>query len=175
MFNPKNDFFERLRLAVMPRIARIFNVYNEVCNADLYATHPTWNNQFVGRVDMGEEELEKELAKLNFERNPLAALKHIKGTDETEEGSFRWLGTNHDDYRDDFQLHVIIYDGSPENDAQTGETYVFAHWEYRWDVRPVKHYNGAEYAPEQGVKMVRDMFDAHGINYDDTSLKTNYA
>lgn len=172
MFNPTHDFFERLRRTLIPKLGAVVHLADEMTHSDLYVEGETHHSQFVGRVAMSEEEFEDILTGLNFVRNPLAAFKRRAGTREHEEGSFRWLGTNHADYRDDFQLHVILYDGSVVPNADTDETYVYAHWEYRWDVAPLKHYRAVEFQPQKGVAMMQTMLDAHDIPYDQTRPTT---
>lgn len=167
VFNPTNDFFEGLRRFLIPKLGALVSVWNDATGDDHYVSHPTWKNQFVGRVDMGEEDFEEVLETMGFRRNPLAALKHRIDTDEQEEGSFRKLGTDFPEEDDNFQLHVIIYDGKLPNNADTGETYIYAHWEYRWDTNPQKHYDGVDYQPEKGVRMMRDLLTRHGVSYDD--------
>lgn len=166
MFNPTNSTFEKVRRAVIPKLGALVNFYNETTGSDLYVNGYTTKDQFVGRVNMSEEEFEEVLEEMGFTRNPLAAFKTLVGTNYPEEGSFRWLGTEHEDYRNDFQLHVVIYDGKVVPDADVGETYVYAHWEYRWDTNPVKHYKSVDFQTEKGARMMKDMLDAHGIDYD---------
>lgn len=160
MFSPVNDFFEAVRLSLIPLLGALVNGYNELTGSDLYVTGATTNEQFVGRVDMSEEQFEQELQQMGFERNPLASLKRLRGTREYEEGSFRFYESD-----SDFQLHVIIYDGSVIPNASTGETYVYAHWEYRWDRAPLRHYRGERVDVKYGVDMMRAMLDHSSIEF----------
>lgn len=170
MFSPTNDTFEAIRRHGVPMLGALVHVYNEATDSDLYVEGKTTRSQFVGRVPMGEEAFEDELERMGFERNPLASFKRLVGTRLPEEGSFRWVGSQKapwtSDYDDDYQLHVIIYDGEVVPDAETGETYVYAHWEVRWDSDPVAHYFGEGLDIEQGVEMAQQFLDHYGIDYD---------
>ncbi|AGM11364.1 hypothetical protein M199_gp034 [Halogranum tailed virus 1] len=166
LLNSENDLLEWIRRTFIPPLGMLVSAYNESTGSKLYVQGPTTDNQFVGRVKMGEEDFEAELEEMGFERNPLASLKHLIGTREKEEGSFRWLAPEDSEYRKDYQLHVILYDGSVIPDAETGETYVYAHWEYRWDVAPMKHYRAVNWKPVQGVQMMQTMLTENGIDYD---------
>jgi hypothetical protein len=110
---------------------------------------------------MPEEKFEKVLDDLGFERNPLASLKTLASTGETEEGSWR-----HVENGSEYQLHVVLYDGSNVQNADTNCTYVYAHWEYRWDVHPWKHYRGVNYDADTGVKKMKKRLDEYGVNYE---------
>lgn len=176
MFNPTSDILERVRRFAIPKLGVLVNYINEHTGQDLYVEGPTTPSQFVGRVEMSEEEFEEVLEEMGFQRNPLASLKTHTRTNEIEEGSFRWLGTQQPpwtaDYDDRFQLHVIIYDGKLVPDADVGETYVYAHWEYRWDTDPIKHYRSVDWDAEQGVEMMQRFLDSHGIDYDQQRPQT---
>ncbi len=168
MFNPINDTLERIRRVYIPLLGRLVSAYNESRGTDYYVQASVYDNQFVGRVRMPEEEFEKELASMGFERNPFASLKTVAGTSETEEGSFRWVPNRPTNLNTDYQLHCIIYDGSLIPDANTGETYVYTHWEKRWDREPVAHYNSEDFQPKVGRDMMRSKLEENGIEYDDT-------
>jgi hypothetical protein len=164
---PTNDFFERLRRTVVPPLGTVVQFINELGGLDLYVTGSSRSNEFVGRVAMSEEAFEKELEVMGLTRNPLASLKKLPSTGEVEEGSFRWVPGPNDSRDQSKQLHVIIYDGSDIPDADTGYTYVYSHWEYRWDTHPIKHYRAVDQDIEQGVEMMQNKLDAHGTEYDD--------
>lgn len=157
----RHDFWERVRRTVIPRLGVVTQLLEDFFGDNFYVMAETHNNQFVGRVEMGEEAFEKRLHEWGFERNPLAALKSIG--DEVEEGSWRKVGYDSHPRK---QLHVILYDGSEINDAQTGYTYVYAHWEYRWDTDPIKHYRSVEMNPGEGVRRMKNLLDEKGVVYD---------
>lgn len=172
MLKTTDPTFDRLRRFLIPKLGYFINIWNEVCHDDLYVRgHTNGKQEFVGRVQMTELEFEHVLDAMGFEQNPLSSLKRLLQTGELEEGSYRWLGTQQvswtADYADDHQLHVVLYDGSMVPDADTGEVYVYAHWEYRWDTDPVKHYQADGIDFESGVRMMQMFLDSHDVSYDD--------
>lgn len=160
MFKATQDRWERVRRKVIPAIGKAIRYLDRGHGVGLYVTSTTDKPEFVGVVPKSEEAFEKDLEEMGFERNPLASLKSLVTTKEIEEGSFRWYDSD-----GDFQLHVVIYDGSKMPDAETGETHVYAHWEYRWDVRPIKHYRGINLSDEKGAEMMKKRLDVHGVPY----------
>ena len=165
MFNPINDTIELFRRKYIPLIGTFVSLYNEYNGTEYYVESTTNGEQFVGRVDMSEEAFERVLASMGFERNPLSSLKRLASTGEQEEGSFRWTPTEPTNLNTDYQLHCVIYDGSAVPDADTGETYVYAHWELRWDTRPIDHYNGVGIDFTSGKNMMQEMLDDEGVEY----------
>jgi hypothetical protein len=159
----KHDYWEGWRAWLIPKLGGIAHWLEEVTGDRYYVESKTHNNQFVGRVPMGEEEFEKVLHDLGFQRNPLAAWKHI-GTGEHEEGSWRKVGYEGEDAK--MQLHVIIYDGDKIQNAETDVTYVYAHWELRWDVDPWGHYRGHIYNPDEGVQRTKKLLDEAGVTHE---------
>lgn len=159
----KHDISERVRNYILPKIGAFFQFLNDITGSDLYATSESRRRQFVARVDMGEEEFEKVLHRMGFERNPLASLKSVVDTSETEEGSFRKI---YPEEHPEWQLHAILYDGSNVQNANTGETFIYAHWEYRWDVYPWKHYRGHKFNADKGVRRMRKYLNEEGIDYE---------
>lgn len=166
IFTATNDFFERLRSVIIPPLGAFVQSLNESYGFDLYVNGATRKRQFVGHVDMPEEEFETVLTDMGFQRNPLASLKHLAHkTNEHEEGSFRLVHEDFDQIHPDYQLHVVLYDGSVLPDAETGVTYVYAHYEYRWDKYPIKHYRGVGMRVDAGVRMMRKLLTEEHIEY----------
>jgi len=155
---------------LIPPLAHVVNIYNEVCHDDLYVEGTSSSNQFVGCVPKAEEPFEGDLERMQFVRNPLASLKRMPGTGEIEEGSYRRLGDQNEPWTcnqdETHQLHVIIYDGSTVPNGSSSETYLYAHWEYRWDVQPLKHYRGVEFDANKGVRIMKKLLDRYNIDYD---------
>lgn len=122
---PDNDWFEPIRREVWPQLHPILQRYGG------YAVGHTGANQYVGKVEIGEEQFEEVLKDCGFGRNWVAALK----TRETEyageqisEGSWayrRW-------FFDPYQIHVTFY-------SYDGFIYIYAHKEYNWQRYPLKH------------------------------------
>jgi len=159
----KQDWWERVRATVIPKIGLVTQLIEDVTGSYYYVRTETHNNQFVGRVPMNEEKFEKELHEMGFDRNPLSSLKTLGSTGESEEGSWRKVG-----FEDApaFQLHVILYDGEPINNAEVDVTYVYAHWELRWDTNPIKHYRGVDANGPEGVRRMKRLLDENGIGYE---------
>ena len=161
----QNSLFETIRRTFIPKLGALVALYNEYTNSSYYVEGETRDNQFVGRVPVGEQEFEKILDSMGFTRNPLASLKSLS-TGEIEEGSFRWYPSEESELDSDYQLHCVIYDGSLIPDADTGETYVYAHWEYRWDVYPIRHYRGENFDAAMGVDLMQTMLYENYVEYD---------
>lgn len=162
---------ESVRRAAFPVLGAVARYTNENYGTDLYVESSTRQVEFVGRIDVSRAEFERFLIDdLGFEVNPVASRKYREEDDEREyeEGSFRLLPDPSDDYDPRKQLHVRIYDGDTTPDAETGYVFVYAHWEYRWDTDPKKHYRGIEWDADRGVRMTRRLLDAHGVDYDPT-------
>ena len=155
----EHDSVEPLRRRLIPKIGLVTAFLEEITGKDCYVTTETRDNQFVGRVLTNEEQFEKELHGMGFERNPASSLKHHFRTSEVDEGSFR--KTNGDK-----QLHIVLYDGEEIENANGEETFVYAHWEYRWDKYPIKHYRGEDINVKIGVDRMRRLLEDNGIAYD---------
>lgn len=158
----KHDYWEGWRAWVIPKLGGIANWLERMTGNHYYVESETHNNQFVGRVPMGEEEFEEVLHDLGFHRNPLASLKHL-GTGESEEGSWRKV-----DYSDSprMQLHVVLYDGGEIPLGDSNHTYVYAHWELRWDVDPWGHYRGHNYDADTGVRKMKKLLNEAGVSHE---------
>jgi tRNA splicing ligase len=117
-------------------------------------------DQFVGYVKMGEEEFEKRLHDMGFHRNPLSYWKKVSKKLGGEEGSWRKV-------EDEWQLHLILYKDDEHDEERT---YLYAHWEYRWDVHPIKHLRGKKINVTKGVnEMRRELLLANIEWYSDQS------
>jgi len=159
----KLDWIEKLRLWLIPKLGVIAQHLSEKSDKPIYVSYDLHNREFVGRVPMNEESFEKKLDEMGFERNPIAALKTLESTGELEEGSWRKV---YPEEHPDWQLHVILYDGEKQHNAgDTGYTYVYAHWELRWDTKPWKHYRGVKYNPDKGVKKMKKLLNENGIDH----------
>lgn len=159
----KHDSIETIRSVLIPKVGLLVQFIEDVTGANLYVTGETSANQYAATVHMDEDEFERVLTDLGFERNPLASLKQrARMRSDREEGSFRKVGyTNHPRK----QLHVLLYDGSKLANAENGVTYVYAHWEYRWDTDPIKHYRGKEIQVEKGVEEMRSLLRSRDIQF----------
>jgi len=158
----KQDWWEGLRKKVVPKFGLITQLLEDVTGHHFYVKSETHNNQFVGRVQMNEEEFEKTLHDMGFDRNPLSSLKSL-GEGEVREGSWRKVGF---DDAPEMQLHVVLYDGEPIDNAQVDVTYVYAHWELQWDLHPWAHYRGKRVNGPEGVRRMKRLLDEQGVGYE---------
>lgn len=162
----KQDWIETVRGWVIPKLGIFAQWLEDITGDKYYVESTTHNNQFVGRVNMKEGEFEEVLHDMGFHRNPLAAWKSLESNpDNEEEGSWRKIGFDGDE---DKQLHVILYKGSNMQNGDNDYIYVYAHWEYRWDTDPWKHYKGGHgvYSGAKGVKKMKNYLDEKGIEYE---------
>lgn len=154
---PDSDYIEPIRRIVAPIIGRITSVLEDGIDGNVTTTQAQGPDQYVATVEANEEPFEEQLADYGFQRNPLAWLKKNR-SGEVEEGSWRLVSG-------DKQVHLVLYDGSMQPDANTGHLLLYAHKEYRWDRYPIKHLRGneIEYIPAKYV--VWDMLDQSGSKY----------
>lgn len=147
-----------MRRRIAPKIGTVVSLLEDITGGNYYHNKEHRRNQLVGRVEMDEGEFEKVLHRNGYTRNPAAWLKqHTSG--EIEEGSWRKKDGN-------MQVHLIFYDGEHIADANTGELFLYAHWEYAWDERPWKHLVGEDAEAAAGVTRVRTLLQEEGIDYE---------
>lgn len=159
----RHDWWEPVRHWLIPKLGVVSQFVEDATGRSYYVESETHANQFVGRVPMPEEQFEGVLHELGFERNPLSALKS-RGSGEAEEGSWRKVGISG---HPNMQIHIVLYDGDKMPDAgDSGYTYVYAHWEYRWDTHPLRHYRLEDYDADEGVKRMKKLLDERGISYE---------
>lgn len=160
------DWIESFRKWFIPKLGRVARFLRHNIDGLWYVRGKVGQNQFVGKMDMSTEEFEHVLEEMGFERNPVAALKHRPtARDDVAEGSWRKIGYEE---APDMQLHVTIFDSADVPNAAPGNTFVFAHWEERWDTKPLSHYRANNFDPEKGVAMVRDLLNRYGYSWDST-------
>lgn len=109
-----------------------------------YSTADLHNNEFVGRVPRSKRDLSDILLSIEF-------------IDEGD--SMRLLN-------EDMQLHAFLYDGCKILSGTDGCTYVYAHYEDRYDKNTIDHFlkrnkNGAE-----GVRRMKRLLDELGVTYE---------
>lgn len=168
-----------VRRNTVPYIAPIVVRLNDELGRNIYVSYPQGRHEYVGVVNLSQRELEAELRDIGFELNPLAAWKTLANTDESEQGSWRWVNPNDEyygleapseatEYEHDngyaHQLHVILY----ELDDDAGTTVVCAHHELAWDAYPIGHYRGHYYNPAMGERMFTAMCGDNSIPLDTT-------
>lgn len=161
----KADWWEWIRSTFIPPLGVIAQFLEDVTGDRYYVKSEANRNELVGRVSVPREDFEQMLHEWGFERNPLASYKRIASDkDEWESGSWRKVG--YDDHPD-MQLHVVYYDGSKIEGAADNHTFIYAHWEIRWDKHPWKHYRGHKFDPHEGVRRMKDILDQNGVPYEE--------
>lgn len=157
------DVIEKIRRTIIPKFGLVTQLLEDATGDNYYVQSETHIDQFVGRVPLPEEQFEILLVEMGFRRNPLASLKTLSSTGETEEGSWRKVGYSN---YPTMQLHVVLYDGNPLPNADTDCTYVYAHWEKRWDTNPIEHYRGVALNGQEGVSRMKQLLNENGINFE---------
>lgn len=144
------DFIETIRRIFAPPLGKLLTGVKRA---------KTGPDQFVGVVDMPVEDFEDELHKMGAERDVLAYWKYVPGMGG-EDGSWRFLDG-------DYQIHVILYNGHPDKSTQDteGKTYIYAHWEDRWDVHPLMHLREVHMNVQKGVNQMRTKLNLASIPY----------
>lgn len=150
LLDADDDWQERLRRWLYPRLHGVLSLVGA------YGTGHTGYNQFVGTLAEDEEVIEDELCALGFERNPIACFKSLPDGRQSE-GS--WVLRSHDDpmgYLDrDRQLHVTLFACSDGSDGRE----LYAHEEFDWQDKPLKHLRAEEFDPQRGADYARLLVD----------------
>jgi hypothetical protein len=76
MFNPINDTLERIRRVYIPLLGRLVSAYNESRGTAYYVQASVYDNQFVGRVRMPEEEVGKRISEHGIREKPVRLTKN---------------------------------------------------------------------------------------------------
>lgn len=144
----KKDYWESIRKTFLKPLHKILSVYG------LYAETYTGKAEYVGTVELGEEETETLLHALGFTRNWIASYhKYGWNTERYESGSFVKREPS-----DDTQLHAVTY-------SIPSETHIFAHFEYNYLTHPIKHYKGEDFSPRKGAKEMKSSMESENIEY----------
>lgn len=138
------DFWEVLRTVLARPIGAL--VTGIRCTKDT-------PDRFVGYVEMPIEEFEEFLHRAGFERNPLSYWKKAPGLGD-EDGTWRKTHGK-------WQLHAVLYTYLDHPDR----TYIYAHWELRWDRHPLKHLRGVDLDPTKGVNQMRSLLKRRSVLY----------
>lgn len=113
----------------------------------------TGDNQYVGTVKMGEEELERALFHPNnVSYNWLAYWKrHPDGRDS--EGSWKLRYPRHSDYVErGMQIHITLFPSTENPDWID----VYAHYEWDNIRHPIRHIREDHFSPKEGVDRARN-------------------
>jgi hypothetical protein len=154
LLDADDDYIERFRRFLYPKLHGFLKLFGG------YSVGKTGKNQYVGTLDMSDEELERVLAKLGFERNPIACYKR----NEHGNGSIgSWALRSHDDpfgeLEVDRQLHVTLF--HPVNGSGVA---VYAHDEYDWQDKPIAHLKGRDFRPEDGVEYTKELLYSERVD-----------
>lgn len=121
-----------------------------------YAISQTTADEYVLTAYCSEETIENVLERLDFSRNPIAALK-VRMDGNTAEGSWVWRPSLFADE----QLHVVVHDLENEPGVD-----IYAHWECSWIRHPYRHYLSRGYDAEKGVAITRRwLIDGDELEY----------
>lgn len=181
---PRADFWSPLRHALFPVLERIGR--RLAPDAHVYATSQQSPREYAGTVGMSVDELEVELYKHGFVKNPVAAVK-TSPAGHPSESSMALRYFNQPELRRLFatigeipivagparlieavfatrQLHVTLYDRR----GSFGQTHVYAHEEAN-SVSPfvaLQHYRGDTWSAERGVNTVLYRFEKWDVPYE---------
>jgi len=155
------DWVESFRRLLWPKLGKIAQLIRHSTGFPLYTKSRVTEQGFVGRVSEDTEQFEKSLEQMDFERNPLSTLKR-RNEDDIEEGSWRRIGFDDES----MQLHVVIYDSADVENATAGDTFVYAHFEKRWDTDPLAHLRKVGLDKKKGRDMMREILNRNGYSWD---------
>lgn len=143
LLNSDDDWIEKVRRYLYPRLHPYLQKFGG------FGIGKLREKQYVTTVKISEEELEKELVKIGFERNPIAAYKSRYLDDGKSEGSWRLLPGSDPigGIEKDKQLHITLFDPG----SNSGIIDIYAHYEYNWEHRPGDHLDAEEYNTEWAV------------------------
>ncbi|MCD2204422.1 hypothetical protein [Halobacterium sp. KA-6] len=186
MLGADDDYWPQLRNRLLPILHRLG------ATSGLYAQGKVLEDEFVGTVQMPEDEFERELEAAGFYRNPLSAVKRSPNGWESDGswarryGKVRWLAdalrslqipvagppgrmlgrflAAAGDIMARRQTDVTIF-----TQTQAGATtiWVFAHDEPN-SLNPLtawRHYVAKSWNAQRGVKEVRGVLEDRNINY----------
>jgi len=119
-------------------------------------------NQYVGTVKMGEEELEKTLFHPTDARyNWLAYWKTHRDDGRDSEGSWKLRHPRHAEYVDrGMQVHMTLFPSTENPDWLD----VYAHHEYDNVLHPIKHLKEHKFSPKEGKERAQRYFSDNGVD-----------
>lgn len=134
-------------------------------NTDIYASYELRPREFVGTVDLSVAEVNEELERMGFDRNPIAAMKYAPdGRPERASWALRDLPEYFDDLPplaqsavaalQEDQLHVMLFT------RPDGRTDIAVHHEVS-SINPRKaadHYEGDGYDVQKGNEQFRQLW-----------------
>lgn len=120
-----------------------------------YAEKEISNSSYICSFELDLDELEEELERIGFVRNPTSFLTYQSVEDY--EGRSYTVGSwvlYLDDVVDSYQLHVTLYSAFDD-----GFVDVYGHFERSWLRHPVKHMRLVDYSEEEGKNMFFEKVD----------------
>lgn len=142
------DRLTRLRRRTYPVVHRV------VRKVGGYAQCTMDPSEYVGTVDRTLDSFKTELRHMEFQREPIAAIKrHSDG----RQSAGSWV--RRQSLWADKQLHVTVF----RNGGDGIDTY--AHWEDSWIRHPIQHYRSHNWDTVSGVKKMRSLLTGHGIPF----------
>lgn len=156
----KQDWINDWRRRVKPHLHGLFS------SLGLYSELSSSEESYACTVNLSKDELEKELERIGFLRNPVAAMKYRMVDSRKQYSRGSWFYFTMEDPVSiagvDFpryQYHVTLYN-HPERDGVD----CYIHKEYWWGTNPEGHVEGEDksYNPD----WLRSRFSAEGIDYE---------
>lgn len=142
------DLTTRVRRRVLPTLHRI----KEPLGGYALCRQPP--EEYVGTIDRDLDAVRSVLEELDFEREPIAALK-VHDDGRLSAGS--WV--RRESPLATWQLHVALF----RTDGDAVE--VFAHREYSWLRHPYKHYTQEGWDHRGGVDRMRSLLSDHDVPF----------
>lgn len=115
-----------------------------------------YENQYVGTVKVGEEELERKAFHQNqVHYNWLAYWKKHADDGRNSIGSWKLRHPVHKAYVDEgMQVHLTLF----RNETNDEWVDVYAHYEYSNIEHPIKHVREVNFSADEGVRRARQFF-----------------
>ncbi|TKX83939.1 hypothetical protein EXE43_21605 [Halorubrum sp. SS5] len=147
-------FLERLRQGVASLLHAPLSLVG------LYAERETPREQYALTLREPYPVVEARLHRLGFVRNLVSSLKYRDYETPPQTTVASWVRYPEGALESDDQLHLALYAG-----ADRSTTDVYAHWEPSWIRHPIRHYRATDVDAEEGIRRVRSLFEAAGVEY----------
>lgn len=153
LLNSNDDWIEQIRRYLYPKLHPILKKFGG------FGIGKLREKQYVTTVKISEEELEKELVDIGFERNPIAAYKTRYLDDGKSGGSWRLLPNSDPEggIEAEKQLHVTLF----RSNHPEGKVDIYAHYECNWEKRPRDHLDAVDYDTEWAVDYTQRLINEY--------------
>ncbi|UBF22187.1 hypothetical protein HRTV-2_gp39 [Halorubrum virus HRTV-2] len=159
LLDSDDDWQEKTRRSLYPWLHPRLQRLGDLIGVPMYAMGGVGHNQYVGKLDEGEEAIEIDLVDLGFRRNPIACLKSLPDG-RVSEGSWALV---HEDAPEviepGMQLHVTMFE---RDDGQPGRE-IYAHYEDDWRTSPLTHLREKNFSVLKGVEIAREYLDSESF------------